>query len=221
MKQLPVLYSFRRCPYAIRARMSLIEAQVGFELREVLLKEKPPEMLEVSAKGTVPVLLPLGHKDEVIDESLDIMLWALAGTNTEWLSGPMTLNNQLEMVANFEKTFKPLLDSYKYHNNHSEHDRSYYQLKALEIIEQLNDEMEKSSYLTCSKPRLVDVALFPFIRQYAHVDMDWFSRQNVKSVQEWLSRWLESDCFKLAMQKFRVWKADQEVTVFEVSGDRI
>ncbi len=83
MKQLPVLYSFRRCPYAIRARMSLIEAQVGVELREVLLKEKPPEMLEASAKGTVPVLLPSGNKDEVIDESLDIMLWALTGTNTE------------------------------------------------------------------------------------------------------------------------------------------
>ena len=74
MKQLPVLYSFRRCPYAIRARMSLIEAQVGVELREVLLKEKPPEMVEASAKGTVPVLLPSGYKDEVIDESLDLSL---------------------------------------------------------------------------------------------------------------------------------------------------
>lgn len=218
MKQLPVLYSFRRCPYAIRARMSLIEAKVSVELREVVLKEKPQEMVEASAKGTVPVLLPSGDQGEVIDESLEIMLWALTQNNTQWLSGPVTLSKQLEIIADFEKSFKPLLDSYKYHDDQSEHGRTQYQLEALEIIKQLNDGMKNSDYLTCSQPRLVDIALFPFIRQYAHVDMDWFSRRNVKSIQEWLYRWLESDCFKLAMQKFRVWKPDQEVTVFDVSG---
>ena len=216
MKQLPVLYSFRRCPYAIRARMSLIEAQVSVELREVLLKEKPLEMVEVSAKGTVPVLMPSGHQGEVIDESLDIMLWALTGSNTQLLSGPIPLTRQLELIADFERCFKPLLDNYKYHTGENEYDRTHYQRKALEIIQHLNDEMKNSSYLTCSEPRLLDIALFPFIRQYAQVDTDWFSRQNVKSIQEWLYGWLESDCFKLAMQKFRVWKPDQEITVFEV-----
>ena len=93
--------------------MSLIEAKVSVELREVVLKEKPQEMVEASAKGTVPVLLPSGDQGEVIDESLEIMLWALTQNNTQWLSGPVTLSKQLEIIADFEKSFKPLLDSYK------------------------------------------------------------------------------------------------------------
>ena len=139
--------------------MSLIEAKVSVELREVVLKEKPQEMVEASAKGTVPVLLPSGDQGEVIDESLEIMLWALTQNNTQWLSGPVTLSKQLEIIADFEKSFKPLLDSYKYHDDRSEHGRTQYQLEALEIIKQLNDEMKNSDYLTCSQPRLVDICL--------------------------------------------------------------
>ena len=219
MKQLPVLYSFRRCPYAIRARMSLIEAKVSVELREVVLKEKPQEMVEASAKGTVPVLLPSGDHGKVIDESLEIMLWALTQNNTQWLSGPVTLSNQLEIIADFEKSFKPLLDSYKYHDASKEFTLEYYRNNGMKVIEQLDIVLSTSAYLLGDRPRLLDVAVMPFIRQFAHVESGWFNDQEVPSLQNWLQGWLQSEKFSLAMRKYQVWKPDHKLTVFGLKGE--
>ena len=143
MNSLPILYSFRRCPFAIRTRMSLVEAGINVELREVLLKDKPVEMLNVSPKGTVPVLINSSENDEVLDESLDIMVWALKRGRTDWLAGPVGLERQLEMIRDFESRFKPLLDSYKYHDASKEFTVEYYRNQGMKEIEELEEKLIK------------------------------------------------------------------------------
>ena len=219
MRELPILYSFRRCPYAIRARMSLVEAGVEVELREVHLKNKPPEMLDISPKGTVPVLVDPSADGQVLEESLDIMVWALNQGQTDWLDDPVDLENQLEMIRDFEDRFKPLLDSYKYHDASEEFAVEYYRNNGMKVIEQLDSVLSTSAYLLCDRPRLLDVAVMPFIRQFAHVESDWFNDQEVFSLHRWLQGWLESEEFELVMRKNQVWKPNHKLTVFGVKGE--
>lgn len=214
MNSLPILYSFRRCPFAIRTRMSLVEAGINVELREVLLKDKPVEMLNVSPKGTVPVLINSSENDEVLDESLDIMVWALKRGRTDWLAGPVGLESQLEMIRDFESRFKPLLDSYKYHDASKEFTVEYYRNQGMKEIEELETALSTSAYLLGDRPRLFDVAVMPFIRQFAHVELDWFNDQDVPSLHRWLQDWLHSEEFKLVMKKYQAWKPGHELTVF-------
>ncbi len=225
MQKLPILYSFRRCPYAIRARMSLVEANVQVELREVQLKNKPEEMLEVSPKGTVPVLIDSSGSGEVLQESLDIMVWALNEGETDWLNHPIGLEGQLEMVRDFENRFKPLLDNYKYHDAYKEFAMEYYRDKGLVMIKRLDKVLSNSAYLLGDRPGLFDVAIMPFIRQFAHVELDWFNEQSVAALHRWLQGWLQSEQFTLVMKKYEVWEPDQRFTVFdlrenEVRGDK-
>ena len=219
MNSLPILYSFRRCPFAIRTRMSLVEAGINVELREVLLKDKPVEMLNVSPKGTVPVLINSSENDEVLDESLDIMVWALKRGRTDWLAGPVGLERQLEMIRDFESRFKPLLDSYKYHDASKEFTMEYYRNQGMKEIEELETALSTSAYLLGDRPRLFDVAVMPFIRQFAHVESGWFNDQEVPSLQNWLRGWLQSEKFSLAMRKYQVWKPDHKLTVFGLKGE--
>lgn len=219
MNKLPILYSFRRCPFAIRTRMSLVEAGISVELREVLLKDKPAEMLSVSPKGTVPVLINFSEKAQVLDESLDIMVWALNQGQTDWLDGPVGLESQLEMIRDFEACFKPSLDSYKYHDASKEFTLEYYRNNGMKVIEQLDSVLSTSSYLLGDRPRLLDVAVMPFIRQFAHVESGWFNDQEVPSLQNWLRGWLQSEKFSLAMRKYQVWKPDHKLTVFGLKGE--
>ena len=214
MNSLPILYSFRRCPFAIRTRMSLVEAGINVELREVLLKDKPVEMLNVSPKGTVPVLINSSENDEVLDESLDIMVWALKRGRTDWLAGPVGLERQLEMIRDFESRFKPLLDSYKYHDASKEFTVEYYRNQGMKEIEELETALSTSAYLLGDRPRLFDVAVMPFIRQFAHVELDWFNDQDVPSLHRWLQDWLQCEEFKLVMKKYQAWKPGHELTVF-------
>ncbi len=195
----PILYTFRRCPYAIRARMALAYAGIQCELRELVLKDKPTDMLKHSPKGTVPVLIT--SEGQVIDESLDVMLWALAQHDPDnWLL------NDTENAAWIElndQQFKPLLDRYKYADRHPELTEQQHRELTLPCIESLNDSLKNKPFLTGNQTGLADIALFPFIRQYAFVDKDWFDQLPFNKLHQWLNQLLNSEIFNQVMKKYK------------------
>ena len=194
-----ILYSFRRCPYAMRARMALLVSGRRVELREILLRDKPAHMLALSPKGTVPVLaLPDGR---VIDQSIDIMRWALAGHDPEqWLTG-----DDAELIAANDGPFKHHLDRYKYASRHGV-DPIEHRDAALALLESLERRLEASGHLCGATRSLTDIALFPFIRQFAATEPTWFARQPLRRVQGWLAGHLESDLFARAMIRHTPWQ---------------
>jgi glutathione S-transferase len=208
MNNLPRLFTFRRCPYAIRARMALALASIAYEKIEVSLRAKPPELLALSPKGTVPVLVL--QNGQVIDQSLDIMRWALAQPSAQlnaphWLTPPDDSETAL-WLKRCDVDFKPLLDRYKYPQRHPEAEQPSYRQQALEaFILPLNERLKHSSTVlgasSSDRPTWVDVALFPFVRQFAAVDNAWFEVQDWPALKSWLSSWLNSDSFLLVMQK--------------------
>lgn len=208
MTALPVLYSFRRCPYAMRARMALWISGTTCELREIKLSAKPPELLEASPKGTVPVLvLPDGT---VIDESLAIMRWALARHDPEhWLAG-----NDAALIAANDGPFKHALDRYKYPSRYPGCDPLAHRAHGLHILMHLEDLFASAANLTGPHRALADVALFPFVRQFAHTDPDWFAAQPIPHVQAWLERHCGSELFAAVMGKFAPWSAGDAVVLF-------
>lgn len=168
-----ILYTFRRCPYAMRARMAMAYAGLTFEVREVVLRDKPPEMLTVSPKGTVPVL-QVG--DTVIDESLDVMRFALHQADPDhWLDVDREL---WDWVSRCEDEFKPGLDCYKYHDRHP-HSQKTYRGQCEGFLSALDRQLQHQSgtYVAGDRVSVIDVALFPFVRQFAHVDKPWFDQQ--------------------------------------------
>ena len=195
------LYSFRRCPYAMRARMALRYSGVEFSIVEVSLKAKPAEMLALSSKGTVPVL---DVDARVIDESLEIMRWALAQNDPQdWLlkddpQGQLTMAALIE--AN-DQSFKVQLNRYKYAERYPEHPMETYRAEGSEFLHKLDQLLERRDYLLAQHPSLADVALMPFIRQFAHVDRDWFAQTPYRHLQAWLQRFLESELFTAIMKK--------------------
>ena len=196
-----ILYSFRRCPYAMRARMALSSSGLEYEHREVVLRDKPPEMLEVSPKGTVPVLVtPTGT---VIEESLDIMRHALAMKDPEgWLE-----RDDPELVAANDGPFKHHLDRYKYATRYSDVDPEEHRSVALDILRQLDARLAKDAYLCGARRGLADIAIFPFIRQFANADRTWFDAQSLPRLQDWLERLITSELFTGVMAKQAQWKA--------------
>ena len=199
---IPTLYSFRRCPYAIRARMALEYAGIGIELREVSLKDKPRAMLKVSNKKTVPVLIDLDGT--VVDESMDIMFWALQQNDRdEWLA---QAEHSAMLIEENDFQFKPWLDKYKYSVGHAEHPQSYYREKAGTFLENLNRRLSANRYLIDQQVRLADIAIFPFIRQFAFVDKAWFDAAPYPKLKNWLDSWLESQLFNSVMQKHPIWQ---------------
>ncbi len=195
-----VLYSFRRCPYAIRARMALYQAQIVLELRELLLKDKPPDMLKHSPKGTVPVLITA--KGEVIEESLDVMYWALKHNDPEdWLN-PKFLTDAEKIIQENDFKFKPLLDKYKYADRHLELNAEEHRNNTLNRIENFERQLKQHRFLMTNQTTIADIAIFPFIRQYAFVDKSWFDNQPWPNLQKWLHYWLSSDVFLKVMKKY-------------------
>jgi glutathione S-transferase len=196
-----ILYSFRRCPYAMRARMALSSSGMEYEHREVVLRDKPPEMLEVSPKGTVPVLVtPTGT---VIEESLDIMRHALAMKDPEgWLE-----RDDPELVAANDGPFKHHLDRYKYATRYADVDPEEHRSEALDILRQLEARLAKDAYLCGARRGLADIAIFPFIRQFANADRTWFDAQSLPRLQDWLERLITSELFTGVMAKHAQWKA--------------
>ncbi len=208
MSSHPILYSFRRCPYAMRARMALWIAGITVELREVKLANKPPELIESSQKATVPVLvLPDGT---VIDESIDVMRWALARNDPEgWLAG-----DDAELLATIAGPFKHHLDRYKYPNRYDDCDPEPHRAAGYDILLQLEARLETQPQLCGDSRTLADVASFPFIRQFANHDRKWFDAQPIPKLQRWLAGHLESGLFLGVMLKFAPWKASDEVILF-------
>ena len=194
-----ILYSFRRCPYAMRARMALHASGLEYELREVDLKNKPAHMLEVSPKGSVPVLiLPDG---KVIDESYDIMQWALQRHDPEnWLGEDESLLiESLPLVAENDTGFKKALDGYKYAV--SPDSRISFQVKGEEFLKKLEERLASSRHLLGDNASIADAAIFPFIRQFAAVDASWFADSPYPALRLWLSGIVNSQRFAAVMKK--------------------
>ncbi|MEH6444396.1 MAG: glutathione S-transferase [Oceanospirillaceae bacterium] len=206
----PILYSFRRCPFAMRARLAIHYTGTQVELREVVLKNKPQQLLDISAKATVPVL-DIGSAG-VIDESLDIMLWALAQQDTEnWLAQQDT---QMSWIDQCDLKFKACLDKYKYADRHPEHSMLYYREQCCEFLQQLEQQLGENTFMFAPQMRLADAAIFPFIRQFAHVDRDWFFQSEFVNVQAWVTVLINSPLFQGIMRKYDPWDSTQRAIVF-------
>jgi glutathione S-transferase len=200
MAELPVLYSFRRCPYAMRARMAVAVSGVEVDLREVLLRDKPPEMLIASPKGTVPVLVLPGGT--VIDESLDVMQWALARNDPNgWLGAVDS-----ELIAENDGPFKAALDRYKYPYRYGLADGLQHRKAGLEWLMTLDQKLAQHPFLCGDHVSFTDSAIFPFVRQFAATDRDWFDVQPVEAVRLWLDGLVASDLFAGVMVKYPVWE---------------
>jgi glutathione S-transferase len=199
---LPILYSFRRCPYAIRARLAITYAGIPVEIREVQLKQKPEQMVAISPKGTVPVLQLPGGK--VIDESLDIMHWALAQNDPDnWLNAGEGAERLIQWN---DGEFKYFLDRYKYADRYPEFPESYYRSQGEIFLAELERKLSQDPYLGGSRFSIVDAAIFPFIRQFAAVDGLWLDSSEYQHLNEWLNRLLSSDLFISVMVKYSAWK---------------
>ena len=197
----PALYSFRRCPYAMRARLALAVSGQQVELREVLLRDKAPELLAASPKATVPVLvLP----DQVIEESYDIMLWALKMHDPEnWLAG-----RDDGFIASVDGPFKTALDRYKYGREDEARDR------AAGFLLGLDETLTQQPFLSGQCFGLADAATATFVRQFANVDRTWFNTQLWPNLSAWLENFLASPRFQAIMQKYPKWQAGTPATLF-------
>ncbi|MEP2979685.1 MAG: glutathione S-transferase [Lentilitoribacter sp.] len=211
----PIFYSFRRCPYAMRARLALNSSKLGVELREIILRDKPEHMLEVSPKGTVPVmLLPDGN---VIDESLDVMLYALGKNDPEHLLDPnaVKFDDMLSLIAKFDGPFKTALDRYKYANRHENVDVNDEREIASKHLMELEALLVKGEgYLFGNRITLADLAILPFVRQFANVDKDWFDNQPWPNLIKALDSFVSSDRFLSIMEKYPRWKEGDQATYF-------
>ena len=196
MNDLPILYSFRRCPYAIRARMALIYADICVEIQEVQLNNKPEHLLLISPKATVPVLQLANGK--VIAESLDIIRWALGHYDPEkWLR----FGNDAEaLIKRNDGDFKYYLDRYKYADRYPDFSQDYYRQQAEVFLAELEARLVNSKYLCGHSLSIADVAIFPFIRQYAGVDRDGFERSIFQALTKWLDTLLSLELFTVAMK---------------------
>ncbi len=199
---LPILYSFRRCPYAMRARMALILASKKCELREIVLKNKPEEMLKISAKATVPVL---EFPNEVLDESLDIISWAMQPhpESVHIYSTKEKLMSE-SLIKMFDSKFKYHLDRYKYSSRY-EADSYEHQEECKNILENLELKIDPCPWIFSEKVSLLDISILPFIRQCKIANPKWFFGQNFKKVIALLDFFEASDLFIHAMKKFDLW----------------
>jgi len=190
----------------MRARLALLASGIAFEHREVKLSAKPTEMLAVSPKGTVPVLvLPDGR---VIDESIDVMLWALGQSDPlSWLT-----RNDEELIARNDGPFKLHLDRYKYPQRHGSKSEIH-RLEGAQHLADLNARLANQRNLAANETGLVDAALFPFVRQFAAVDPDWFNAEPLPHLQAWLEKHLNSPLFAQAMNKFQPWQSGDEPVI--------
>ena len=209
---LPILYSFRRCPYAMRARMAIHISGQKCELREVLLRDKPPSMLEYSAKGTVPVLILQDGK--VIDESLDVIDWALnLNDPDDWQRSKDTKKTK-ELIKINDGEFKYHLDRYKYSKRYDNEDPEFHRKKCLKFIESINNELNNSKYIFDDNISYADIVVLPFIRQFRIADIEWFDSLPYDNLKKWLSRFLDSSLLNSSMKKYDLWKEGDKSIVF-------
>lgn len=204
---LPILYSFRRCPYAMRARMALLASGTACELREIVLRAKPPELFEASPKGTVPVLvLPDG---KVLEESLDIMRWALTQNDPQqWLTPQAgSLQDMLTLIAQCDGPFKFNLDRYKYPERYPGTDALAHRSEGAAFLQSLETRLQAHTHLFGGRPALADIAIAPFVRQFAHTDNAWFEAQPWPHLRTWLAAILEMPLYAGVMDKYPAWQS--------------
>ena len=212
----PCLYSFRRCPYAMRARLGILFAELQVELREITLKNKPPQMLAISPKGTVPVLQLLDGT--VIEESREIMIWALAQQDPQGLLNDAALHEANALIDKNDNEFKYWLDRYKYADRHLQMSQTEYRQKGEVFLQLLEELLTKNPYLLGKCITLADIGIMPFVRQFAHVNRDVFYNLPYPNLQRWLQDWLQHPLFLQAMTKFQPWQDGDEVVVFPLSS---
>ena len=204
---LPILYSFRRCPYAMRARMALHYSEINCELREVSLKNKPDALINISPKATVPVM----HLTDgtIIDESLDIIHYAISQNDPEGISNvSKNLQEQIdELIAINDSEFASLLRKYKYFEKHPEESQESYRKKIeANFLTKYKMMLDGNKFLF-GKKSIADIAILPFIRQFAFVDEEWFFNSSYKNLINWLNMALESDVFEnIILAKHNPWK---------------
>ena len=188
--------------------MVLSYMEVSVELREVLLNERPQSLCKISSKGTVPVLLLKDGK--VLDESLDIMRWAIKQGEQKLYEDK--LNEQNQLIKYNDTKFKYWLDKYKYHVRYLEHSREYYQRKCSKTLAEYDMRLRENAYLMGDRIRLADIAIFPFIRQCANVDQNWFNNK-YPNLNRWLEIWKQSRLFKSVMMKYNQWRLGDELLI--------
>ncbi|WP_417242059.1 glutathione S-transferase [Celeribacter sp.] len=205
----PILYSFRRCPYAMRARLAIVSAGIEVELREVVLRDKPAQLIAASPKATVPVLIDDGT---VIDESRDIMDWALAQADPEgWCDMPPQGE---DWIATIDGPFKSALDRYKYATRYADVDATHERDTAAAILWRVDAQLRDTPWLFGAAPTLADMATLTFVRQFANTDRIWFDAQDWAGVHGWLTRFLASDRFAAIMAKYPKWVGDSDPVRF-------
>jgi len=220
---LPILYSLQHCPYAMRARMGLLMAQQQVMLRAITMKNKPEEMLSVSPKGTVPVLLLPDAR--VIDESLDIMIWALQQNDPEDLlhkDSPGDLAAMIELIQRNDKEFKPQLEIYKkskrFRTGSELEEREKCEVFILELEQRLSkkcdDNIEAGGNFIGQKPGLIDYALIPFVRQFSRVNKAWFKQAPYPLLRAWIEQQMQTRLYAKAMAKYPLWLDENEECVF-------
>tara|TARA_R110002074_G_scaffold12755_7_gene46618 strand:- start:195 stop:845 length:651 start_codon:yes stop_codon:yes gene_type:complete len=214
MIELPVLYSFRRCPYAMRARMALLVSGTAVRLREVVLRDKPEEMVAASPKATVPVLVLADGR--VIDESLAIMRWALDRNDPQaWLEG---CDAGADLIAEADGPFKYHLDRYKYPVRYENVDPLDHRAAGLAFLEKLDGRIQPSGQLMGKLSTLADHAIFPFVRQFANNDREWFDQLPLPALQKWLGDHLASPLFAATMQKYPQWHSGDAEPLFSLGA---
>jgi len=209
--KLPILYSFRRCPYAMRARLALKYAGIQLELREIDLNNPPAALLALSDSATVPVLhLPDGN---VIDESWEIVQWAVRQNDPDlWLGKDEQYLIESDMlVETNDYSFKQDLDHYKYADRYPEQAMEHYRQQGEEFLQELEDRLNETRFLLAETISIADIGIFPFVRQFAMVDQQWFDQAPYPKLQKWLSCFIDSDgnethFFSSVMNKYDIWK---------------
>ena len=212
---LPVLYSFKRCPYAMRARMALKLANIQCELREVRLSNKPEHMLKVSPKGTVPILI---LEDEVIDESIDIINWVLDNSNLFKDNINLKQIGLTEnIITTFDNKFKHHLDRYKYSIRYENVDEELHRTECLKILKDIENKICDGDWFFGDKLNKLDISILPFIRQYRIANPKWFdSQQGIFRVQKLLNNFLDSKLLKDVMYKYEEWETSDKPIYFPI-----
>jgi glutathione S-transferase len=205
MAESPILYSFRRCPYAMRARLAIDASGVACELREITLRDKPVDMLRASPKATVPVLID--EEGVVIDESLEIMIWALRRHDPEhWLKPERgDASEMMSLIERFDSEFKEHLDRYKYPGRFADADPAFSRSEASRLLIKSEERLQVTRFLFGSHATLADIAIAPFVRQFANVDIAWFEQQSWTQLTGWLAAIVNSPRFVRIMRPVKPW----------------
>lgn len=203
-----ILYSFRRCPYAMRARMALYAAGINVIIREIKLSDKPASLLKISPKGTVPVLQL--ESGQVIDESLEIMIWALTQSDPNNLLKNCNPEQWKHLINENDTKFKLFLDKYKYTDSSDLEMISKYRNKSDFFLNILEQKLTDNKFLMGETISIADIAIFPFIRQFAAVDDDWFAKSSYTKINNWRECFVNSDLFQAIMHKYPIWQEGED-----------